>query len=122
MAMVWTTLRPSLATHHSISRYVAFSLLQNLTPPAVSRMLRLSLGARHLLMQTTAFAHLLDGLGPRAFGPAVDLEFPILVFAQSSSFAQANNGFRSMPGIPGPLARSHTIVICKEINIKPPAK
>ena len=53
------------------------SLLQNLTPPAVSRTLRLSLRARRLLMQTTAFAHLLSGLGPQAFGPAVELGIPI---------------------------------------------
>ena len=50
------------------------SLLQNLSPPAVSRTLRLSLRARRLLMQTTAFAHLLGGLGPRAFSPVVELE------------------------------------------------
>ena len=30
-----------------------------------------------LLMQTTAFAHLLGGLGPRAFGPVVELGIPI---------------------------------------------
>ena len=45
-------------------------------PTAVSRTLRLSLRARRLLTQTTAFAHLLDGLGPRTFGPAVELESP----------------------------------------------
>ena len=121
MAMVWTTLR---ALWPPITRFLATSLrslLQNLTPPAMSRTLRLSLGARRLLMQTMAFTHLLGGLGPRAFGPAVDLEFPIPVFAWSSLFACTNNGFRSMPGIPALLARSHTIVICKENNIKPPA-
>ena len=42
----------------------------------MSRTLHLSLRARPLLTQTTAFTHLLGGLGPRAFGPAVELEFP----------------------------------------------
>ena len=37
----------------------------------MSRTLRLSLGARRLLTQTTAFTHLLSGLGP-----AVELESP----------------------------------------------
>ena len=83
-------------------------------------MLHLSLRARRLLTQTTAFAHLLSGLGPWAFGPVVDLEFPIPVFARSSLFAYANNGFRSMPGIPAPLARYHTIVICEGNHINPP--
>ena len=121
MAMVWAMLRASLATHRSISCYVTSLLAPNLTPPTLSRTLRLSLGAHRFLMQTMAFTHLLGGLGPRAFDPVVDLKFPIPVFARSLLFACANNSFRSMPGIPAPLARSHTTVICKEDNIKPPA-
>ena len=38
------------------------------------------------------------GLGPWAFGPVVEHEIPIPVFARSSMFAKANIGFCSMPG------------------------
>ena len=78
--MVWTTLRASLATHPSIPHHVA-SLL---APKSHSsrREQNASLITRSssfflLAQETMAFAHLLGGLGPRAFGPAVDLEFSI---------------------------------------------
>ena len=116
-----TSLIASLATHCSISRYVA-SLL---APKSHSS--RCEQNAS-LIARSSSFAYANNGFRssaqwPRssAFGPAVDLEFPIPVFARSSLFACTNNGFHSMPGIPAPLARSHTTVICKENNIKPPA-
>ena len=118
-----TSLIASLATHRSISRYVA-SLL---APKSHSshREQNASLIAQSssfflLAQETTAFTHLLGGLGPRAFDPAVDLESPspphnadwcLLTQTSMASFGA---------GIPAPLARSHTIVICKENNIKPP--
>ena len=121
MAMVWTTLRASLATDCSISRYIA-SLL---APKSHSSHREQNTS---LITWSSSFAYANSGFRssawwPRssAFGPAVDLEFPIPVFARSSLFACTNNGFRSIPGIPAPLARSHTTVICKENNIKPPA-
>ena len=74
-----TLLIASLATHRSISCYVA-SLL---APKSHSscREQNASLITRSslfflLAQETTAFAHLLGGLGPRAFGPAVELESP----------------------------------------------
>ena len=80
MVMVWTTLRASLAIHRSISHYVA-SLLAPKSHSSCSEQ-NASLIARSslfflLAQETTAFAHLLGGLGTRAFGPAVDLEFSI---------------------------------------------
>ena len=76
MTMVWTTLKP---LGPPIGHFLAtslLSLLRNLAPPAMSRSLFLSFGARRLLVQTMAFTHLLGGLGPQAFGPAVELESP----------------------------------------------
>ena len=79
MAMVWTMLRASLATHRSISHHVASLLAQkshcsrreqnaSLIAPSSSFFL--------LAQEMMAFAHLLGGLGPRAFSPVVDLESP----------------------------------------------
>ena len=86
----------------------------------MSRSLRLSLGARRLLAQTTTFAHLLGGLGPRAFGPAVELESPSqsslgarCLFVQTTAFARCRDSSSN--------SKVHTIVICKGSNIKPPA-
>ena len=114
-----TSLIASLATHRSISRYVA-----SLFAPK-SHSSRREQNAS-LIAWSSSFAYANNGFrssaqwpSPRAFGPVVDLEFPILVFAQSSLFACGNNGFHSMPGIPAPLARYHTIVICKGNHIKP---
>ena len=81
----------------------------------MGRTLRLSLRACRLLTQTTAFAHLLGGLGPRAFGPVVELESPF-----PSSLGACCLQLSLHAGIPAPLARSHTIVICKENNMNPP--
>ena len=74
-----TSLIASLATHRSISHCVA-SLL---APKSHSsrREQNASLIARSssfflLAQETMAFAHLLGGLGPWAFGPAVELESP----------------------------------------------
>ena len=119
-----TSLIASLATHRLISRYVA-SLL---TPKSHSShheqnasLITRSSSFFLLAQETTAFAHLLGGLGPQAFGPAVDLEslspphnadWCLLMQTSMASF-----GAR----IPAPLARSQSIVICKENNIKPPA-
>ena len=75
-----TSLIASLATHHSISCYVALLLApeshsshreQNVSLIAQSSSFFL------LAQETTAFAHLLSGLGPRALGPAVELGIPI---------------------------------------------
>ena len=66
------------------------SLLQNLTPPAMSRTLHLLLRAHRLLTQTTAFTHLLGGLGPQAFGPAVELGIPIPSNQRRLMFAYSN--------------------------------
>ena len=74
-----TSLVASLATHRSISRYVALLLApkshsscreQNASLIAQSSSFFL------LAQETMAFAHLLSGLGPRAFGPAVELGTP----------------------------------------------
>ena len=96
------------------------SLLRNFAPAAVSRSLRLSLGARRLLAQTTAFAHLLGGLGARAFGPAVELESPSpfslgarCLLAQTTAFARCRDSSSN--------SVVHTIVIYKGSSIKPPA-
>ena len=114
-----TSLIASLATHHSISCYVA-SLL---APKSHSscREQNASLIARSSsfflpVQETTAFAHLLSGLSPQAFSPVVDLESPSPPHnADQTSMALFD------AGTPAPLARSHTIVICKENNIKSPA-
>ena len=113
----------SLATHHSISHYIA-SLL---APKSHSsrREQNTSLIARSssfflLAQETTAFAHLLGGLGLWAFGPVVDLESPSPPHNADRCLLMQTSMASFGAGIPAPLARSHTIVICKENNIKPP--
>ena len=110
-----TSLIASLATHRSISRYVALLLApkshssrreQNASLIAQSSSFFL------LAQETTAFAYLLGGLGPRAFGPGVELGIPIPSDQRSTSMASLG------AEIPAPLARYHTIVICKGNHIK----
>ena len=88
-----TSLIASLATHQSIFHYVALLLApkshssrheQNASLIAQSSLFFL------LAQETTAFAHLLSGLGPRAFSPAVELGIPIPSNQCLLMFAYAN--------------------------------
>ena len=120
MTMVWTTLKP---LGPPIAHFLATSfrsLLRNLAPPTMRRSLRLSLGACHLLKQTTAFAHLCGGLYPRASGPAVELESPILSDQRWLMFAKANINGVARCRDSSSNSVDHTIVICKGNYIKPP--
>ena len=121
-----TSLIASLAIHRSISHYVASLLAQK--SHSSRREQNASLMAQSssfflLAQETTAFAHLLSGLGPRAFGPAVELGIPIpfrSTLIDVCLHKHQCNGFTRCQDS-RPPARYHTIVICKENNIKPPA-
>ena len=113
-----------LDTHRSISRYVA-SLLAKKSHSSRREQNALLIARSSsfflLAQETTAFAHLLGVLCPRACGPAVELGIPIPSDQGRLMFAYANiNGVAVVPGFPLPLARYHTIVICKGNHMKPP--
>ena len=88
MTMVWTMLWASGVCKYALSRYVALLLaskshssrhaqivLSSLFAK-VNNGFRFSLEAHSLLVQTTAFTHLLQTY-PRAFGPADGVQIPI---------------------------------------------
>ena len=107
MAMVWTTLCTYLATHHSISRYVA-----SLLAPKFRSSRREQITA--LIARSSSFACPNNGFRssaqwPRSWGlwPCGGAGIPTMAFARcrdSSSNSEV-----------------HTIVICKGSNIKAPA-
>ena len=102
-----TSLIASLAAHHSIYRYVTSLLalkFRSSHREQIASLFTLSSSFLLLKQETTAFALLLGGLCPRACA----------LLTQTS---MASLG----AGIPAPLARYHTIVICKGNHIKPPA-
>ena len=75
-----TSLIASLATHRSISRYVASLLApksQSSRHEQNASLIAQSSSFFLLAQETTAFAHLLGGLCPWACGPAVELGIPI---------------------------------------------
>ena len=74
-----------------------------------------------LKQETTAFAPLLGGLYPRACGPAGSGNPHPLRSMLIDVCLGKHQWRRSVPGFPLPIARSHTIVICKGNHIKPPA-
>ena len=87
-----TLLIASLDTHRSISRYVTSLLAQKSHTSRCEQ--NVSLIARSssfflLAQETTAFAHLLGVLCPRACGPAVELGIPIPSDQRSWMFAYA---------------------------------
>ena len=82
----------------------------------MSRMLSLSLRAHQLLTQTMAFTHLLSDLGPRTFGPAVELESPSPSI--DTDWCLRNGVARCWDSSSNSMI--HAIVICKGSNIRPP--
>ena len=66
-----------------------------------------------LKQETTAFAPLLGGLYPRACGLAGNENPHPLRSTLIDVCLRKHQWRRSVPGFPLPIARSHTIVICK---------
>ena len=74
-----TSLIAALATHRSISRYIALLLApKSHSSCREQNALLIARSSSFFLLaqEMTAFAHLLGGLGPRDFGPAVERESP----------------------------------------------
>ena len=71
-----------------------------------------------LKQETTAFALLLGGLYPRACGPAGSRNPHPLRSTLIDVCLRKHQWRCSVPGFPLPIARYHTIVICKGNHIK----
>ena len=120
MAMVWTTLCTYLATHRSISRYVASLLALKFRSSRREQIAALITRSSLFACTNNGFRSSARWPSPRAFGPAVELESPSpsslgarCLLAQTTAFARCrDSSFNSVV---------HTIVICKGSNIKSPA-
>ena len=117
-----TSLIAPLATHRSISHYVTSLLApKSHSSRREQNALLIARSSSFFLLaeETTAFFHVLGGLGPRP--SALRLIWnphPLLtMLIDVTQTSMASFGAR----IPAPLARYHTIVICKGNHIKPSA-
>ena len=96
------------------------SLLRNLAPSTMRRSLCLSLGACHLLKQTTAFTHLHTGLYPRACGLAVELESPSPPINADRCLLKQTSMASLGAGIPAPIAWTIPLSYARETISNPP--
>ena len=86
----------------------------------IASLFTLSLSFFLLKQETMAFAPLLGGLYPWACSPAGSRNPHPLRSMLIDVCLHKHQWRRSVPGFPLPIARYHTIVICKGNHIKPP--